>query len=349
MNRMKTGWAFVVSMIAACAIASPAIADDEFEIEFETSIMKDKDEVPLDPNKAYILLQTPTAIPATFFRVPSDAERELSQQARAVALAEAKEDYLKDLARYQKRVESSKKRGKKVRGSKPIEPTETSFGWPPVEQSLMFSIGPFNRFAKSKGSSLYLQEVPPGEYVYYGTTSAGLGACACMGTVKFQAEAGQITMLRYDGVWLDKNGDPISRGRKPEGVDTNDALVRVAMIIEPADMNARDARLPQDWLVDAQLVPVEFVPNWFGAEINRLAPIPGVLAYQRDQVIDVQAELAAEREAARAAEAAQDAQTASTLQSAQSSPGQPGAVDSPGEATAGGAETVIEASAGDSN
>ena len=73
----------------------------------------------------------------------------------------------------------------------------------------------------------------------------------------------------------------------PDGVDTNDQLVRVAMIIEPVDEAAYDPRLPRDWIRQADLTPVSFVPNWMGAEVNRIAPIPGVLAYDRDQVIDV--------------------------------------------------------------
>ena len=116
-----------------------------------------------------------------------------------------------------------------------------------------------------------------------------------MGTVKFEAKPGMIQALRYDGVWLDAKGNEVGRGKLPDGVDTNDQLVRVAMIIEKVDEAAYDPRLPRDRIVDAALVPMPFVPNWMGAEINRLAPIPGVLAYNRDEVIDVQAELARQK------------------------------------------------------
>ncbi|MEL7190601.1 MAG: hypothetical protein AAGK17_13695, partial [Pseudomonadota bacterium] len=212
---------------------------------------------------------------------------------------------------------------KKKRGDLPRKPGDFAFGFPPVEEGLMFSIGPLNRFAKSKTSSLYLQEVPPGEYVYYGTTNLGYGACACMGTVSFEASAGTITTLRYDGVWLDKDSNPIGRGKMPEGSDTNDALVRVAMVIEPMTDEGRDPRLPSEWLRPAELRPVEFVPNWLGAEINRIAPIPGVLAYERDLVIDVKAQMAAEEEARRAKEAADAlaAQEAASLASEAASDG----------------------------
>jgi hypothetical protein len=308
MMKMKTALAAACS--AFLLTSAPVLAEDR-EIEFETDIVKDSKDVQLDPGKAYILLQTPVAVPATFFRIPSDEEREIDANQRAEALAEAKEKYVKRKERYDRAVESYKNRRATFQGEKPIEPTEENFAWAPVEQSLMFSIGPFNRFAKSKGNSLYLTEVPPGEYVYYGTTSMGMGACACMGTVRFKVEPGTITAMRYDGVWLDPRGEPIGRGKKPKDLDTIDALVRVAMIIEPVDEGAYDPRLPRDWIVDADLTPVKFVPNWFGAEINRLAPIPGVLAYRRDEVVDVKAELAAELAAKeRAAEAAAEAAAA---------------------------------------
>ncbi|MCK0129103.1 hypothetical protein [Erythrobacter sp. F6033] len=293
---------------ALIAAGSPAAADDDLpEIEFETRVMKDKKEVILDSSKAYILLQSPVAVPATFFKVPTDEEREIVANQRAAELAEAREKWAKKQASYDKHAAWHEKKGTKPTRKNPVEPTEENFSWISPEQQMMFSIGPLNRFEKGKGLSLYLQEVPAGEYVYYGTTSLGLGACACMGTVKFEVEPGTINALRYDGVWLDKDGEPIGRGKMPEGVDTNDALVRVAMIIEPVDEAAYDPRLPSDWFRDAELVPMPFVPNWMGAEINRIAPIPGVLAYNRDEVIDVQAELArkkAEEERAAAEEAA---------------------------------------------
>ncbi|QFT76999.1 hypothetical protein [Erythrobacter sp. THAF29] len=323
-----------VAGAALIATGAPAMAQDDLpEIEFETQIMKDRDEVLLDPNKAYILLQSPVAIPATFFKVPTDLEREIVANQRSAALEKAREKWAKKQAKYEKHIARAKKRREKPTQKKPIEPTEENFSWTPPEQMMMFSLGPLNRFDKGKGLSLYLQEVPPGEYVYYGTTSMGLGACACMGTVKFMAEPGTINALRYDGVWLDKDSNEIGRGRLPEGVDTNDQLVRVAMIIEPVDEAAYDPRLPKEWIKDAQLVPMPFVPNWMGAEINRLAPIPGVLAYNRDEVIDVQAELARQkaeeerlaREAAEAeAEAKAEAEAAALAAVAAEAEGQGG-------------------------
>lgn len=297
---------------------TPALADDEYEIEFETTIVKDRDEVPLDPSKAYILMQSPAAVPATFFKVPTDAERETVSMARAVALTKAQEKWVRKQRGWEQRRDRAKNRRERFTEERPIEPTEENFNWPPAEQEMMFSIGSLNRFDKGKGLSLYLQEVPPGEYVYYGTINLGLGACACMGTVKFDADAGTITALRYDGVWLGEKGEPIGRGKMPEGVDTVDAMVRVAMIIEPVDEAAYDPRLPQDWIRDAELTPVSFVPNWFGAEVNRLAPIPGVLAYNRDEVIDVQAQLAleeAEKERAAAEAEAEALRVASEVAS----------------------------------
>ena len=287
--KLTMGTAAVALIIAAAPVLA---ADDLPKIEFETAVMKDRERVSLDPSKAYILLQSPVAIPATFFKVPTDDEREIVSNLRAAELAEAREKWVKKKKRYDTLKAQRAKIGKSYTVEEPEEPTEANFPYPAPEQGMMFSVGPLNRFDKGDGLSLYLQEVPPREYIYYGTTNLGFGACACMGTVKFDAAPGAITAIRYDAVWLDEKGNEVMRGKMPDGVDTNDQLVRVAMIIEPVDEAAYDPRLPRDWIRQAELTPVSFVPNWMGAEVNRVAPIPGVLAYDRDEVIDVRAERA---------------------------------------------------------
>jgi hypothetical protein len=61
------------------------------------------------------------------------------------------------------------------------------------------------------------------------------------------------------------------------------------MILAEAAPHAGDPRLPADMLRQAEFRAMPTLPNWYGTEINRLQPIPGVLAYDRDKVIDLKA------------------------------------------------------------
>lgn len=284
------------ALAGAILFTSPAIAKED-EFPFEAAIVKDRKDVSLDPDKAYILLQAPGANVGTFFKVPTEAEREKDYALRSEALVEAREKWAKKMVRYEKARERYDRRGDINKPEKPVEPTETSFAWQPLEMQFMVSVGPFNRFAKGDGNSLYLQEVPAGVYVYYGAIDLGLGVCTCMGTVKFDVTRGKVTTLRSDRLLLDKDGNPINREDIPEGTETNDIMVRVAMVIEPADEATNDPRIPEGWITPATFEPVAFVPNWYGAEINRLWPMPGVFAYDRGTQIDLKAQ-AAEEEAA---------------------------------------------------
>lgn len=305
----------LASAALACAIAAPPpISAKDADWDFTTRIVKDSKKVVLDPAKAHLLVQTPSGVVSTFYRVPTEAEREKDRALRAQALAEERKDWTKKMARYERDMERYKSGSGRRKPEKPEEPTEENFPWRALETEFMVTVGPLNRFAKEDGNSLYLHEVPPGEYVFYGSILMGMGVCACMGTVKFEVEQGKITTLRSDGVFLDKDGNPLDRMNRPEGQDTNDVLVRYAMIVEPADSRARDPRLPPERLTSAQFTPVEFVPNWFGAQINRLLPMEGVFAYERDKQIDLKAK-AAEEEATRIA-ALREAETQIVAQEA---------------------------------
>lgn len=282
---MKRFTRLSAAMLLALTLASP-LAAKNYDWGFETRAVKDSPTVALDPAKGYILLQTPGALPATFFKVPTEAERAKSDELRAEELAKLQEKYAKKLAQYEREVKAYQPRPGVTAPQKPVEPSLGAIGWPAVEQRFMVMVGPFNRFAKEKGNSLYLQEVPPGEYVYYGSINPalGVGACACMGTVKFRVEAGKVAALRYDGVFLDKDGKALTRTERPQGQEMADTMVRTAMVIEPATQSASDPRIAAS-LVPARFEPLAFVPNWYGAEVNRLWPIAGVFDYRRSEQV----------------------------------------------------------------
>ena len=267
------------------ALMQPVLAKEQ---DLETNVVKDKPDAILDPAKAYMLVESSIAVPITFFQIPSDEERDEDRQKHAEALATEHSDWERAHALWEKRIKEYKPTPGGLRPpAEPIEPNYETFPWTPLEVRRMVTLGPSNRFRKSDDVSLFLQEVPPGEYAYYGSINLGLGVCTCMGTVKFEVVPGKVVAMRYDFAFMDGHGTLLRTSRKlPEGVNRDDALTRVAMFLEQGAPNGADSRIPAEMLVPAEFEAMPTLPNWFGAEINRLQPIEGVLAYDRDQVIN---------------------------------------------------------------
>ena len=82
-----------------------------------------------------------------------------------------------------------------------------------------------------------------------------------MGSVKFEVKAGEVTDLG-------KLAGP-------------DALTPVS-----SDMNV-DPRLAQWKVAPARYSPIGKLPNYFGVNVTRVQPIPSVIGYDRDRIIDL--------------------------------------------------------------
>jgi len=134
--------------------------------------------------------------------------------------------------------------------------------------------------------AIYLRAVQPGTYALYGplvigANGAAFGVCMCMGSVRFEARAGEIVdmgEIRFDGV-----GSGGEKGRfGPDG-----HRLPAAAVVPPRADAARPARLANMPYAPASLHAADRMPNYFGVLIDRLAPIPGVLGYERGRVIDL--------------------------------------------------------------
>lgn len=259
-------------MLAAAALltASMPVAAAETAAKKEkwaTKIIADKPQpVAINPAKSYILVRSPAQITPVLMRIP-DAEQAAAYE------AERKKAFARKYRNWQKRVASIELDAKKGnpypnKRRKPTEPTEANFGYPSYEQKHTVFLGPQNRFSKIDGSA-YLQEVPPGEYIFYaiGTT------CACLGTVSFDAPAGKVVMLELMQM---TNAD----GTTPFKIGAG----RFA-----------DARLPAETLLPAALKPAGMRANWFGISVDRVLPIEGVFAYERGKQVATVAAVAAPR------------------------------------------------------
>ena len=132
------------------------------------------------------------------------------------------------------------------------------------------------RFSKGREGDGYLRGVRPGSYILYGNIGVGLngaqiGICHCMGSLRFEAPPGKIVDLG-EIVWPKFKAET-----RPWGVT----------VLPFAPTMAVPARLAGFPRVAASFSAAPKMPNYFGVEIDRHDPMPGVLAYRRDIPIDV--------------------------------------------------------------
>lgn len=290
----------LASTLAASLLLAAAIpaAAQEIGVERQPIELKnlEKGKQALDPAKAYIFIAAPNRINARFLKTPDAADVEAFE-------AEWREEYTRAREKYEKRLaawEEEKARGREVK--RPEEVNEETFSIGPLESRLMVAVGPQYVFDKGKTDAgekffHYLHEVEPGTYTFYGPlffdpSQGAIGTCYCMGSWKFEAKAGEITSL----------GDFLTESW------ADDAAVKQANVFFVPDPDR--VLKPTDWSVPATASGLPSVRadmraagkmnNFYRVSVLRSPPIPGVLRYERDTVIDVKAEIAAAEEAARA-------------------------------------------------
>ena len=258
----------VVLLAALLQFATPAAARDQFN---------EKEAVTIDPQKSYIFFRTQTRLPLRFMRETSPQDEAAWRTARAAALARAQAGYERAVERHRAAARVCETRSCRQRPEPPVRATEENFDFPPPEAGNFVLVNHGPVFSREGDSVTYLVAVPPGTYAVYGTmitlATGIVNMCQCMGSVRFEAPAGQIVdlgIVRYSG---------------------SEAGVSVAAVITPgvvpyAPAMTRPARLNGLPVIAAELRAVDKIPNYFGGLINRHPPLAGVLRYERDRVID---------------------------------------------------------------
>lgn len=237
----------------------------------------------LRTDAAYILLRTSTAktgiipIQHVMLRIPSATELNAYRVAKHAAYDAA----LPELTR-------------KAKGGKVT--TFDQFGFDYQGKANSFVVIN-SAFLEDGAMRTILLEVPPGKYVLYGITMGAhyVVTCNCLGTLSFEAPAGVITDV--GSLYADKVHKPspvphLEDNLGPQmfqyGVIFGEALVRPdagtpvpqslrALAIEPANF---------------EVVGEFYEPG--SDNVNRLAPIPGLLGYQRGRAVDLRQAKAAE-------------------------------------------------------
>ena len=151
-------------------------------------------------------------------------------------------------------------------------------------------------FAKVNGAEFLIMSLKPGVYVLEGVAATNWAmqdsglvvTCLCMGTVKFEAKPGVVTDLGAILVSRDDRPTDVPEfanvvSGKPRGFGDAPPVVAV----RPAGAQAQmPDGLAQIKVIAAAYSPVGSLPNYIGARISRLAPMPGILNYDESgQVI----------------------------------------------------------------
>lgn len=276
-----------LALASAAAIltlqAGIAAAEEKKDKEkWETTIVRDKPgPVALKPDKAYILVYSPFFVMPTLMKLPNAEQAAAHAAERVEELAKERAKWEKKHAAWVREMDYLKKADSSVKRPKePQEPTEENFGFPLYEQTRTVTLGPQNRFNKENGSA-FLQEVPPGEYLFYG---AGM-TCACLGTVSFDAPAGKVVSFEYSVPFAEAHRDlpKEERPKTPFDLPPGTTNYRLKPIV------FSDPRLPEGSVIPAAFKPAGTRPNWYGQEVDRVMEIEGVFMYERGKQVDLRA------------------------------------------------------------
>lgn len=281
-----------LSLCASIAVLTPSPL---FAADKEVRQLKSKDTADLSSGKAYVLYDTVAGkFDIYFLRSLTPDERVRFDVKRADALAEARAKLRR------------KRDGAPGVADEELLP-DAAFRFADDEINNLIRMDSGRVYEKNGKQRTYVVELPPGEYTIYAAGIDGFtsGTCMCMGTVRFDAEPGKITDLGAILVALEDGKTEI-----PElgAYEAPEYIRRKALPYIMSVRPAKDGDSVPSLIGDLPVITAEFsaadkIPNFLGMLINRMPPIEGILAYDRDVVIDVRAQLAAEEEAAALAEA----------------------------------------------
>lgn len=287
---MRT-WIILSAAAAAIAASAPAAAKPAFSQQFKASTA-----VSLDPTKAYLLVRSPLSLDVRLLRDARPDEVVAYKVERAAALEKARAKYVRRLAGYERDIKvwnsmAADQRTGQIKPERPIEPTDENLAFKGIESDKFVTIWGGRVF--DKPSQARLIAVDPGTYRIYGQMIEGnngsvFGFCLCMGSVQFDAAPGRITDLgniRYPlAEALRDKVKPSWNGLTPGKGGLTGMRVEPMQPTDPVPASV--ANLPR---VAAAYRAAGKIDNFFGVQIDRLTALPGVLAYKRDEVVDLRA------------------------------------------------------------
>ena len=244
----------------------------------------------LDPAKGYIFISGPARQFGMFLRVPDETTRAEWEKDRQKAFEKALKSYRSSYAQW--KADAAVRAEHKLKADDPpVEPTPETFQFDPIDLRDQVSFGP--QFVYAKGETVsYMQAVKPGTYIWYGNVLGGAGLpaggiCTCMGTVRFEVKPGVVTDT---GNWLLAAPQPDAVQRQITEQANAKRIAAGKKPLPPVERPEIKFGLPaslKDWpSAQAEFHANGKLNNLFGIVISRLLPVPGVLGYHRDTVVD---------------------------------------------------------------
>lgn len=278
----------LIAFIGLALVAPQALQAKAVEEKNVTS-----GKVKVDPAMGYILISGPERQQGMFIRVPDDESKRIYEDDRQKAFVKAQKRYKAELTTWRREVEVAQQ-NRLAPPDKPEVPKIETFTIDPIELRDVESFGPF--FVYSKGESItYLNAVKPGTWIWYGPlfmapNGGAMGTCQCMGTVRFEVKPGVVTDLGTSLVdaprW--ESEDDIARLQLKQANAKRAAAGKEPLetLISGQVRYGLPASL-QSWpSVRAELHASPKMNNYYGVLVSRVAPIPGVLGYHRDVIVD---------------------------------------------------------------
>ncbi len=272
-------------LTAVFPIVASAHAEDMVEIRGDKPIA-------IRTDRAYLLFRSNSnSISPVFLRIPTNAEMSHYTAAKQAAFKAAEPKLIRARQEIIARKAQAEKAGVKFNKAIPPVPSPENFDFVFDEIKNTQTVNMGRVLDKSSDQWTMLVETMPGDYVIYGI---GFGdffqTCLCLGTVSFAAAAGKITDM---GTVL--IGSAASKAPQPElanetgfGPSMSGHVVTWAAAIRPVSPSTPVSAL----LAGKPVVPAnyratgKFVAG-FSFTVNRLAPMPGVLGYDRGNVVDL--------------------------------------------------------------
>jgi len=247
----------------------------------------------LDPDAGYIFVRL--AKSANKFMAAPTLIRTLTAEEHSAYEALKKQKFAKAKAKNEKR--RAKRIADKAEAKKQRQPYNKSI--PPVltydrfvieykDVSNVYQVWARKEYRKTDRGREIFFKLTPGNYVVYDLA----GVCMCMGTVQFQVKAGEITDMGMIVSDVYDRGGQVSEFPEIEAVSKNHGEYRPgfpysASAIRPS---TTEMGFPEE-LAGFKRVNADYrakgkMPMYFSTMLDRLVPMPGVLSYRQDKVID---------------------------------------------------------------
>ena len=293
----------LILLATLLALGAPASAGLKPELREITA----GEQITIRPDRAYLLIRIfrpegVTSVEPVLLRVPAQAELDAYNAAKREAFTKARPKLVEARASALRKKAEAEASKRAFKGTVPPDPTLENFDFVYDRAVNVSNVHKGKPLVAGQPESVYLLEGVPGQYIVYGAAYGSpmlvdwIHLCFCLGTVGFEAKPGVITDL---GTFV---GDTAKkRSVIPElaqesgfGPSSDTPFVLLTGTIRPATSATPPAPLAGQRILAADYHAVgKFLePNAQG--INRMVPIPGVLAYDNGKVIDMKSGQVAE-------------------------------------------------------